>query len=160
MYFNPKEKKFFMGPVWDFDLGWGNINSYNSFEDSVAGFKAEETVKKTDEKGIMEYESWIAQLMKNPEFREKAKSRWNELKPKIEEYFGAEENSDSAYEKHFAALASSQNDAALNFERWPILGKSVWKSPAHCEDRKTYKDEKDFFIKWKNARIEWLSSAL
>ena len=160
MYFNPKEKKFFMGPVWDFDLGWGNINSYNSIEDSVAGFKAEETVKKNDEKGIMEYESWIAQLMKNPEFREKAKSRWNELKPKIEAYFGAGENPDSAYEKHFAALASPQNDAALNFERWPILGKSVWKSPAHCEDRKTYKDEKGFFIEWKNARIEWLSSAL
>lgn len=160
MYFNPKEKKFFMGPVWDFDLGWGNINSYNSFEDSVPGFKAEETVEKTDENGSMNYESWIAQLMKNPEFREKAKSRWNELKPKIEEYFGAEENADSAYEKHFAALSNPRNDAALNFERWPILGKSVWRSPADCESRKNYKDEKDFFIKWKNARIEWLSSAL
>lgn len=160
MYFNPKEKKFFMGPVWDFDLGWGNINSYNSFEDSVKGFKAEETVGKSDENGSMNYESWIAQLMKNSEFREKAKSRWNELKPRIEEYFGAEENADSAYEKHFAALASPHNDAALNFERWPILGKSVWKSPKGYEDRKTYKEEKDFFIKWENARIEWLSSAL
>lgn len=160
MYFNPEKKKFFMGPVWDFDLGWGNINAYDTFGASVQGFKAEETVEKSGGEDSLKYESWIVPLMKNLEFREKARSRWNELKPKIEEYFGAEENADSAYEKHFAALASSHNDAALNFERWPILGKSVWKSPADCESRKTYKEEKDFFIEWKNARVKWLSSAL
>lgn len=161
MYFNPEEKRFFMGPVWDFDLGWGNINSYNSFEDSVTGFKAEESVDKTSEDGsLIKYESWIAQLLKSSEFREKARNRWNELKPKIEEYFGPENSTDSAYEKHFAALASPQNDAALNFERWPVLGKSVWKSPSDSEKRKTYEAEKEFFIKWKNARIEWLSSNL
>lgn len=146
IYFNPADKKFGMGPVWDFDLGWGNINTYNP-ENSYTGFKAEEK----PEKDGKTWKSWILRLLQDENFKEKAKSRWNEMKPKIEEYFDA--GNTDGYEANFESL---NHDAELNFARWPILGKATWKCPLGYEERKTFAAEKEFFIDWKNNRIQWL----
>lgn len=146
IYFNPTDKKFCMGPVWDFDLGWGNINFYNSTE-TYTGFKVCESPNKDNET----WGSWILQLLKDDNFKEKAKERWSQLKPKIEEYFGT--GNTGGYEANFESL---KHDAELNFARWPILGKSTWKCPAGSEERKTFAAEKEFFIEWKNSRIQWL----
>lgn len=158
MYFKPNEKKLFMGPVWDFDLGWGNINFYNP-DESYTGFKAEEKItgKEENESG-KSWESWILRLRQDENFVKKAKARWSELKPRVEAYFGSEKTEDMSYKNNLAVL--NNNEAELNFVRWPILGKSVWKNPARCEDRKTYGDENKFFTSWKNNRIKWLDEIL
>lgn len=158
MYFKPDEKKLFMGPVWDFDLGWGNINFYNP-DESYTGFKAEEKItgKEENESG-KSWESWILRLRQDENFVKKAKERWSELKPRVEAYFGSEKTEDMSYKNNLAVL--NNNEAELNFVRWPILGKSVWKNPAGSEDRKTYGDENKFFTSWKNNRIKWLDENL
>ncbi len=148
MYFNPDNKKLCMGPVWDFDLGWGNINFYNK-DEVFSGFKASELAGKDKDT----WKSWILQLLKDENFKEKTKDRWNELKPEIEKYFATDKTAGSGYEANFEFL---QHDAELNFDRWPILGKETWKCPAGSEERKTFAAEKEFFINWKNSRIQWL----
>lgn len=150
MYYNPSEKKFFMGPVWDFDLGFGNINSYNSLEESYSDLKAEEVSKSTDGKVCS---NWILRLLEDSAFKEKVKSRWNEVKPLVQDYFSAS----GAFEQNYNKI---EPDSALNFARYEILGEAVWKSPAGYESRTTYLSEKDFFLEWVNARIEWLNSAI
>ncbi len=142
MVFNPADKKFHMGPVWDFDLGFGNTNDYLQ-DEFYSNFKVEEKINGQ--------ENWILRLLSDFSFKEKAKKRWAELKPKIEDYFSND------YESNFSSL---QNDAELNFERWPILGEAVWKSPNGYEGRKTYEAEKKFFIDWKDKRIQWLEENL
>ena len=158
MYFKPDEKKLFMGPVWDFDLGWGNINFYNP-DESYTGFKAEEKItgKEENESG-KSWESWILRLRQDENFVKKAKERWIEVKPQVESYFNSEKTEDMSYKNNLAVL--NNNEAELNFVRWPILGKSVWKNPAGCEDRKTYGDENKFFTGWQTNRIKWLDENL
>lgn len=158
MYFKPDEKKLFMGPVWDFDLGWGNINFYNP-DESYTGFKAEEKItgKEENESG-KSWESWILRLRQDENFVKKAKERWIEVKPQVELYFNSEKTEDMSYKNNLAVL--NNNEAELNFVRWPILGKSVWKNPAGCEDRKTYGDENKFFTGWQNNRIKWMDENL
>lgn len=158
VYFKPDEKKLFMGPVWDFDLGWGNINFYNP-DESYTGFKAEEKItgKEENESG-KSWESWILRLRQDENFVKKAKERWIEVKPQVESYFNSEKTEDMSYKNNLAVL--NNNEAELNFVRWPILGKSVWKNPAGCEDRKTYGDENKFFTGWQNNRIKWLDENL
>lgn len=158
VYFKPDEKKLFMGPVWDFDLGWGNINFYNP-DESYTGFKAEEKItgKEENESG-KSWESWILRLRQDENFVKKAKERWIEVKPQVESYFNSEKTEDMSYKNNLAVL--NNNEAELNFVRWPILGKSVWKNPAGCEDRKTYGDENKFFTGWQNNRIKWLDEIL
>ncbi len=99
MVFNPADKKFHMGPVWDFDLGFGNTNDYSP-DEFYSNFKVEEKIDGQ--------ENWILRLLSDSSFKEKAKKRWAELKPKIEDYFSND------YESNFSSL---QNDAELNFER-------------------------------------------
>ena len=67
----------------------------------------------------------------------------------VESYFLNE------YENNFQTI---KTDAEVNFIRWPILGKSVWKAPNDCESRTTYDSEVEYFKTWKDNRIQWLSS--
>lgn len=136
MYFDPSDKKFHMGPVWDFDLGFGN----NGVDVKTEGFQADEAQNGAN---------WILELRKSEEFKNIVKERWNECKPLIESYFSGE------YEEN---LSNIKKDVDVNFIRWPILGKSVWKAPIDCEERKDYDSEVEYFKTWKDNRIQWLSS--
>ena len=137
MYFDPDDKKLFhMGPVWDFDLGFGN----NMVDVNTDGFQADAASNGAN---------WILELRKSEEFMNIVKERWNECKPLIESYFSGE------YEEN---LSNIKKDVDVNFIRWPILGKSVWKAPNDCETRKDYDSEVEYFKTWKDNRINWLSS--
>lgn len=136
MYFDPADKTFHMGPVWDFDLGFGN----NMVDVNTDGFQADAAKAGAN---------WILELRKSEKFMNIVKERWNECKPLIESYFSVE------YEKN---LSNIKKDVDVNFIRWPILGKSVWKAPNDCEKRKTYDSEVEYFKTWKDNRIQWLSS--
>ena len=136
MYFDPSDKKIHMGPVWDFDLGFGN----NGVDVKTEGFQADEAQNGAN---------WILELRKSEEFKNIVKERWNTCKPLIESYFSGE------YEEN---LSNIKKDVDVNFIRWPILGKSVWKAPNDCEERKDYDSEVEYFKTWKDNRINWLSS--
>ena len=136
MYFDPVDKKFHMGPVWDFDLGFGN----NMFDVTSKDFQADAAKAGAN---------WILELRKSEEFMKIVKERWSECKPLIESYFSGE------YEEN---LSNIKKDVDVNFIRWPILGKPVWKAPNDCEERKDYDSEVEYFKIWKNNRINWLSS--
>ena len=136
MYFNPADKKFHMGPVWDFDLGFGN----NIVDVNTEGFQAEAASNGAN---------WILELKNSDEFKKIVKERWSECKPSIESYFSNE------YEEN---LSNIKKDVDVNFIRWPILGKSVWKAPNDCDERKDYDSEVEYFKTWKDNRINWLSS--
>lgn len=136
MYFDPSDQKFHMGPVWDFDLGFGN----NGVDVKTEGFQADEAQNGAN---------WILELRKSDEFKKIVKERWSECKPLIESYFSGE------YEEN---LSNIKKDVDVNFIRWPILGKSVWKAPNDCEERKDYDSEVEYFKTWKDNRIQWLSS--
>ncbi|MCI7799304.1 MAG: CotH kinase family protein [Spirochaetia bacterium] len=136
MYFDPSDKKFHMGPVWDFDLGFGN----NYVDVKTEGFQADEAKNGAN---------WILKLKESPAFMNIVKERWKSCLPAVESYFLTE------YENNFQSI---KTDADVNFFRWPILGKSVWKAPLDCENRKTYDDEISYFKEWKDKRITWLSS--
>ena len=77
MYFAPADKKFYMGPVWDFDLGFGN----NMVDVNTDGFQADAASNGAN---------WILELRKSEEFMNIVKERWNECKPLIESYFSGE----------------------------------------------------------------------
>lgn len=136
MYFDPVDKKFHMGPVWDFDLGFGN----NMVDVTSKDFQAD---------AAKDSANWILELRESDEFKKIVKERWSECKPLIESYFSVE------YEKN---LSNIKKDVDVNFIRWPILGKSVWKAPNDCESRTTYDSEVEYFKTWKDNRIQWLSS--
>ena len=150
MYFDPEDKLFHMGPLWDFDLGFGN----NKDDTLIYGYKTDEQGDMpliiNQNKVMVTRGNWILRIKQDSLFNEKARNRWNELSPLVKKYF--EEN-------YCSNLNELKKDAELNFVRWPILGEAVWKSPTGYENRTTYEDEVELFNEWVDDRIQWISAS-
>ncbi|MHA4896700.1 CotH kinase family protein [Pedobacter sp. PWIIR3] len=105
LYKKANDDKIYTGPVWDFDIAINNDDRLGDNTNKLmfnAGFDPK---------------MWIKRLMEDPAFRQKIRSRWNELKPKMQTLPATA----SLLEKK---LAVSQ---VRNFSRWNILNTKVYR---------------------------------
>lgn len=126
-----REGKLTMGPVWDFNLGFGNANYRNGQSvDSLLALQS----------------SWWKRLFEDPYFKQTASKRWNEQRkgPLSNERINA------IIDSMAFLLAEAQE---RNFEKWEILGEYVWPNYYVGE---TYENEIDYMKTWIMYRIDWL----
>ena len=128
MYYDPTDKKLYMGPLWDFDLAFGNVD-YGS-GGSPEGFYVKEA-------------AWIARLFEDPAFVKSVKARWNEKKADIFTLL-------SYIDVRSEYLYRAQQ---INFKKWDILGMYVWPNAVVTGD---YKSEVRYLQSWLNSRLQWL----
>jgi len=132
LYFDPAKEKFCMGPIWDFDISLGNC-------DQMDGASPENFY-------IKKYR-WTERIFKDPYFVEKVKERWNEKK-----------NSIDALLPYIDERARFLDDAQKrNFERWDILGSSLWPNVVIT---RSYQSEIDYMKSFLQQRIAWLDAAI
>ncbi len=126
-------EKLKMGPIWDFDIAFGNIN-YNGNE-KPEGFWVKNS-------------KWYTKLFENQEFKTLVKNRFA--------YFYQNKNDvfDKVREKANYHLKGSVD---RNFEKWDILGKYVWPNYVFFD---TYEEEVKYLEKWYMDRMEWLNNNL
>ncbi|MFK8045962.1 MAG: CotH kinase family protein [Crocinitomicaceae bacterium] len=132
VYFHFKyEQQIQMGPVWDYDISFGNIN-YNG-NDSTDGF-------------FIKNATFFKQLFKNDNFIVLVKKRF--------QYFYSQKKSILQEIDNNAKMI--KDAAKRNFAKWPILGKYVW--PNNYVGN-SYQEEVDYLKFWLNARMDWLNEA-
>lgn len=127
MNYEPGEK-LRMGPLWDFDIAFGNCN-YNGCN-NPEGFWI---------KGA----SWYSRLFKDPNFVSKVKDRFNyfySIKDKI--YQEINENAD------YLKYSIVENNA-----KWNVLYQNAW--PNHGIWG-SYSNEVQYMKRWLDARFEWM----
>ena len=125
-------QKIKMGPLWDFDLSFGNVDYADSRY--AQGFWVKDN-------------PWIAKLFTDAVFLEKVKTRFAYFKSnqilildKIDDY--AEKLN----------LAQQENDT-----KWKTLGNYVWPNPLVFD---TYSEEVTHLKTWYSQRMDWLDGAL
>ncbi|MEM1328417.1 MAG: CotH kinase family protein [Bacteroidota bacterium] len=124
--------KLKMGPIWDFDLAFGNVDYADSRY--VEGFWIKDS-------------PWMERLFEDPAFVEKVKERYQyyyKNKANLVSYLYAQAKQ--------LNLAQQAND-----DRWQTIGIYVWPNPVVLE---SYKDEVDFVADWLEERMDWLAVAL
>lgn len=137
-----KEKggKLKMGPIWDFDLGFGNYRRYTKDNWATVGSE-----------GGYVWISWMNYLMKDDAFMKKFTDRWNEVKTPLLT------TAITSIETMYEIIKPS---ADVNFEVWDILGKDVLALPASHKKYDTYEKMigrlKDFL----NNRYKWMDKQL
>ena len=143
VYFDPSDQKLHFGPVWDFDLGFGNIR----------GVTAEDWKTKASWRydGVTVNDNWFNRLWSSEEFKNLLKSRYEELQEQLVQYFSNYKNN------LFDNLESS---IKINITRWSILGKETYKCPEGYEQRVTYSDEADYLSEWLTNRFSWIDENL
>ena len=126
-----------MGPLWDFDLAFGNAN----YADCDT----------TEDLYVKDNSIWIHQMFYDPAFVNKVKDKWNST---IDPLYASINT--WIYEEALAL----QKAANMNFTRWEILGKYVWPNPSGYYYRKTYQSEIDYLVDWLNDRFSYMNTSL
>ncbi|GHU86541.1 hypothetical protein FACS189473_5740 [Spirochaetia bacterium] len=118
MYYDPADKKLHMGPLWDFDIGFGNdsmnASATNKFSDPE-GFHI--NASSTYPYGTATPTPWITRLFQDPAFKAKVRARWDAKKAQLDTL-------SSVIDDMAAHLASAQG---LNFAKWnTTLSHAFW----------------------------------
>ena len=133
-----------MGPLWDFNLAFGNANFYAAWE--PVGWQ----VEFQDERDPYPIPFWWQCFRSDPVFQNRLACRWAELRSTFLQ-------TDALLDR-LAALENEIRAARVrNFERWPIIGTHVWGNWFVGE---TYEEELDYLREWLLARLAWLDEAM
>lgn len=135
---DPGEKIKF-GPVWDFDLAFGNFSKDDKNYESWASSTEDDYVGET----------WSTHLLKDPEFQALFKARWDEVKDTLLE---------TAMKEIDASFALLYPSATENFQRWDILGRKVAFEPQSTSRYPTYESQMDYLKDFLEVRAAWISS--
>ena len=135
-FYKPRGEKLCMGPVWDFDLGAGNVDYAGC--DNPEGWY----VRKS---------AWFTRLFEDETFAAEFKARWNDVKRNL---LG------KTFDRIDETAKLLDKSQAMNFARWQILGVYVWPNAGDVRERDTYQKEVDYLKEWLRARIEWMDGEI
>lgn len=133
LYYSTRTQKLHMGPIWDFDIAFGNDKSHESYK---------------PEGYIVNTQSWFFLLWQDPRFRELAAARWNERRGQLEAAYGWLCN----------RAQELQAAADLNDRVWRAFGHRQWPNAPGYRKRKTYQAEVAYMLSYMRARAQWLDS--
>lgn len=137
--------KLVAGPLWDFNLGWGNANycqgglttGWEIYFNNVCGGG-----------GDLNNPFWWNKLVTDPAFTHEMNCRWQTLRMTTL-------HTDSIL-NYIDEMEVYLTDAAeRNFTAWPTLGTYVW--PNNFVGS-TYGEEMDYLRTWTTDRLEWMDN--
>lgn len=146
-YFHKKKDskggEIFAGPIWDFNLGYGNVDYWDD-GNLTSGWLFSDV--KNNDYGIV---FWWKRLMEDPYFESQAAVRYKSLREN--------EWSDENVSYLIDSIANYLDQAQQrNYTRWPILGTYVW--PNKLWSNMDYNDEVLSFQQWILARLSWMDN--
>ncbi|MBI3509531.1 MAG: CotH kinase family protein [Bacteroidetes bacterium] len=137
--------KLVMGPVWDYDISWGNANYCNG--NNTAGWAYQFGNYCSGDYWQIPF--WWDRLMQDPAFRDKVRCRWEELSQTI--------LSPTYLHNYCDSMALYLNESEQrNFFVWPTLGTYVWPNPSPIPT--TYQGEVDELKNFITGRYTWLDA--
>ncbi|MCB9360323.1 MAG: CotH kinase family protein [Flavobacteriales bacterium] len=138
-----KGGKLKMGPLWDFNIAYGNSN-YCDGEYTTGWQKDFNSICQHD--NMVPF--WWNRLLEDTTFANKLKCRWEEKRLGPLHLDTILNTIDS--------IAFYLNDAQQrNFDKWNILGNYVW---PNSYIGSTYQDEVNFLKYWITSRISWMDN--
>lgn len=121
--------KMKMGPVWDFDLSYGEYKNYSP------------------ENWYSRSNAWNRHLFKNGQFKQEVSTYWKEHRTT---FLGMADSLDY-YEKFISKAAKN------NFKRWPVLETTfLWEFNQSYD---THAEAVDSLKSWMTQRIRWIDGA-
>ena len=124
-------EKIKMGPLWDFDLAFGNTDYADT--QYYQGW-------------WIRFNPWYERLFEDPAFTQMVKDRFIYFK----------NNEDLIIQKIDVYAEKLKWAQAENDQKWQTLGKYVWPNPVIYD---TYQEEVDHLKNWYLARMQWLEQA-
>ena len=138
--------KLHMGPVWDFNLAFGNANYCSGAAPQGWGYDFGNICPDD----FWQLPFWWDRMREDPEFIAMLGDRWAELRAGV--------FSDNQLNATIDSLVAIMDDAPQrNFERWPVIGEAIW---PNVFIGGTYEQEVDYLKRWVEDRTSWMDGAI
>ena len=139
-----KNEPLAMGPIWDFNLAFGNADYCQGGEFNVWAYRFNERCP--GDRWQLPF--WWQRLLQDPAFVTQIKTRWDALR--------ADEFAESEIHRRvdeYVTLLNASGSSRSNFNRWPVLTEYVW--PNNYVGG-TYDEEINYLKSWISNRLQWL----
>tara|TARA_B100001029_G_scaffold32105_1_gene24071 strand:+ start:173 stop:1585 length:1413 start_codon:yes stop_codon:yes gene_type:complete len=140
--------KLKMGPIWDFNLAFGNADYCNGWVTSGWGYKFNDICSGD----VWQVPFWWNRLMESPKFKEELKIRWNSLRSNLLSNQSVMNKIDE-----YSNYLNERGAVYQNFSRWDVLGRYIWPNKFIAS---THEEEIDFMKDWINDRFQWLDESI
>ena len=141
-----KGGKLTMGPIWDYNLTYGNINYCPGGDPK--GWVFDFTRRCPTDGFQMPF--WWDRLMSDRAFANKVRVRYLSLRKTVLKT--------ERIQAYIDSVATELTEARTrNFGRWPVIGIYVW---PNGYVGKTYPDEIDYLKSWVSQRLAWMDTAV
>jgi hypothetical protein len=141
-----------LGPLWDFDIAFGNANYRNGdhVENWVHEMMGTEDTAYDPPGAVPFIAPYFAKLWTDPNFTRALSCRWQTLRagPLASSTVGARLD---AWAKQLAQAEKRDH------QRWPVLGKKLWPNPVAWN---TYAEEVSYLKTFTARRFEFLDASL
>ncbi|MEO9532518.1 MAG: CotH kinase family protein [Crocinitomicaceae bacterium] len=136
--YKDKNEKLVFGPIWDYNLSFGNASLREGY--LTSGWQSD----------INEVPWWWNVMLADPVIKSKIEERWCELR--------SIEFSNKSILNQIDAYSELVGEAQeRNFKKWPILGETIW--PNYYVGS-TFEEEINYLSVWINARLAWMDKKL
>ncbi|MFQ3340478.1 MAG: spore coat protein CotH [Flavobacteriaceae bacterium] len=146
--YKEKGEKLKMGPIWDFNLAFGNVNYCDG--DSPMGWAHRFNDICFDDRWQVPF--WWNRFLEDPDFVSKLQERWTTLRLDIL-------SSETVLRRLQEIKGDLERSNAINknFGKWLILGKYVWPNDFVGD---SYDSEMNFLEDWITKRFDWLDQSI
>ena len=141
-----KGGKLVMGPIWDYNLTYGNANYCNG--NDYRGWAYDFGKYCPDDPFSIPF--WWDRLLTDRQFANNVRVKYQSLRKNVLETGRIQAYIDSVA----ANLAEART---RNFQRWPVIGQYVWPNGYVGQ---TYQQEIDYLKTWVGNRLSWLDAAV
>ncbi len=141
-----KGGKFILGPVWDFNLSFGNGDYYNGWK--TDGWNLDHLIDHTGKDFSPPF--WWEKIRETDEFKSTLYTRWTSLRQ-------GNLQTDLLI-SYIDNVADTLSEAQIrNFSKWPVLGVELWPNWFVGD---TYEEEINWMKDWLVNRLAWMDAAI
>ena len=143
-----KNEKLKMGPIWDYNLAFGNADYCSGGATNVWAYKFNERC--SDDDYLTPF--WWERLLEDPNFVSQLQERWDFLRLDVLSKETINSQIDS-----YTTLLNEAGAVENNFNKWQILGQYI---PPNNQVGDSHSEEIDILKSWIDDRLLWLDSAI
>jgi subtilisin-like proprotein convertase family protein len=139
-----KGNKLFAGPVWDYNLAWGNCLYGNAVSPNGWQYQTQDNAYPVP--------TWWGKFMQDSNFVNKVYCRWHDLRQGV--------LSSSSINAFIDSMAQALNESQQrNFVHWPVMKAFIYPNPQY-QPSMSFNAEITEMKNWIASRIGWLDWAI
>ena len=141
-----KGGRLVMGPIWDYNLTYGNVNYCNG--NPYQGWAYE--FNRICPADGYQIPFWWNRLLSDRRFAGNVRTKYQALRKTVLRT--------DRIQAYVDSVATELTEARTrNFQRWPVIGVYVWPNGYVGQ---TYQQEVDYLKTWVKNRLEWMDTAI